>query len=92
MNKSGALTLAILFGVGLSSAVMAAERGREASKQEQEKILEALSGLGCTEIKGETEDEGTHFEVDDIVCQGRSYDIQIDKDMKIITMVRDPGP
>ena len=51
-----------------------------------------MAPMGCTEIKGEGEDEGTHYEIDDIICNGYSYDIQIDKDMKIITMVRDPRP
>ena len=85
--KTAAFTIMVLFGACLSSAVLADE---EIKKEDMKRILEALSSLGCTEIRGEGEDEGTHFEVDDIICNGQSYDLQIDKEMNIITMVRDP--
>ena len=89
MKKSKIAAIALLLSAGLSAGALADEA--ELSKDAMDKILKALSGIGCTEIKGEGEDEGGHYELDDVICQGSSYDIQIDKDLKIITMVRDPG-
>lgn len=82
-------SVVLVSSVLLSMSVFADDK--EASKEDQMKILEAVKGFGCSEIQGETEDEGSHFEVDDLICNGYSYDLQIDKDMKVITMVRDPA-
>lgn len=86
--KSALIASSIILGASLSFGAMAED---ELEQEDLDKILEALSGIGCTEIQGEGEDEGTHFEVDDVICDGHSYDIQMDKEMKIITMVRDPS-
>lgn len=85
--RLAAASAIVVFGSCVSFAALADE---ELKKEDMDKILEALASLGCTEIKGEGEDEGTHFEIDDIICNGYSYDIQIDKEMNVITMVRDP--
>ena len=52
---------------------------------EAEKIKAALEVLGCTDgkIEKETESSGC-FEVDDAKCKDGRYDIQLDKDFKMI--------
>ena len=54
------------------------------------KIKAALAALGCTggKMEKETEASGT-FEVDDAKCKDGQYDIKLDKDFKLIAMIRD---
>jgi hypothetical protein len=87
--KRSAIVMTAWLSLCLSTVATA---GEELKKEQLDRIVKAMAPMGCTEIKGEGEDEGTHYEIDDIICNGYSYDIQIDKDMKIITMVRDPRP
>jgi hypothetical protein len=57
---------------------------------EAEKINAALQALGCTGGKMEKETEASsYFEVDDAKCKDGQYDIKLDKDFKLIAMVRD---
>ncbi|WP_249135943.1 hypothetical protein [Bradyrhizobium sp. AUGA SZCCT0176] len=57
---------------------------------EAEKIKAVLEGLGCTGGKMEKETEASsYFEVDDAKCRDGQYDIKLDKDFKLIAMIRD---
>jgi hypothetical protein len=57
---------------------------------EAEKIKAVLETLGCTGGKMEKETEGSgYFEVDDAKCRDGQFDIKLDKDFKMIAMIRD---
>ena len=58
---------------------------------EAEKIKAAMEILGCAGGKMEKETEGSgYFEIDDANCNwGGQYDIKLDKDFKLIAMIRD---
>ncbi|MBR1299606.1 hypothetical protein [Bradyrhizobium sp. AUGA SZCCT0042] len=57
---------------------------------EAEKVKAVLEGLGCTGGKMEKETEASsYFEVDDAKCRDGQYDIKLDKDFKLIAMIRD---
>lgn len=57
---------------------------------EAEKIKAALEVLGCTGGKMEKETEaGGIFEIDDAKCRDGQYDIKLDKEFKLIAMIRD---
>lgn len=57
---------------------------------EAEKIKAALQALGCTGGKMEKETEASgYFEVDDAKCRDGQYDIKLDKDFKLLSMIRD---
>jgi hypothetical protein len=46
--------------------------------------------LGCTGGKMERETEGSgYFEIDDVKCNDRQYDIKLDKNVGLIAMTRD---
>jgi hypothetical protein len=60
------------------------------SPAEADKIKAALEVLGCTGGKMEKETEaGGIFEIDDAKCRDGQYDIKLDKDFKLIAMIRD---
>ena len=61
------------------------------SPAEAEKIKAALEAMGCTGGKMEKESEGNafSFEVDDAKCKDGEYDVKLDKDFKVIIMLRD---
>jgi hypothetical protein len=60
------------------------------SPAEAEKIKTALEAFGCTADEMEKSDGSVFaFEVDDAKCKDGEYDIKLDKDFKIIIMLRD---
>jgi hypothetical protein len=61
------------------------------SPAEAEKIKAALEAFGCTadKIEKESEESALPYEVDDAKCKGGKYNIKLDKDFKVIFMVRD---
>ena len=58
---------------------------------EAEKIKAALEAFGCTadKMEKESEDSALPYEVDDAKCKGGKYNIKLDKDFKVIIMLRD---
>jgi|KBSMisStaDraftv2_1062788.scaffolds.fasta_scaffold272791_3 hypothetical protein len=82
----------IAFAVGfIGSATTALADDTPASPAEAEKIKAALEAMGCTGGKMEKESEGNafSFEVDDAKCKDGEYDVKLDKDFKVIIMLRD---
>jgi hypothetical protein len=60
------------------------------SPAEAEKIKTALEAFGCTAGEMEKGESNVFaFEVDDAKCKDGEYDIKLDKDFKIIIMLRD---
>ena len=60
------------------------------SPAEAEKIKTALEAFGCTADEMEKAESSVFaFEVDDAKCKDGEYDIKLDKDFKIIIMLRD---
>jgi hypothetical protein len=61
------------------------------SPAEAEKIKAALEAFGCTadKMEKESEDSALPYEVDDAKCKGGEYNIKLDKDFKVIIMLRD---
>jgi len=61
------------------------------SPAEAEKIKAALEAFGCTadKMEKESEDSAFPYEVDDAKCKGGKYNIKLDKDFKVIIMLRD---
>jgi hypothetical protein len=60
------------------------------SPAEAEKIKAALDAFGCTADEMEKSEGSVFaFEVDDAKCKDGEYDIKLDKDFKIIIMLRD---
>jgi hypothetical protein len=60
------------------------------SPTEAEKIKTSLEAFGCTADEMEKSESSVFaFEVDDAKCKDGEYDIKLDKDFKIITMLRD---
>ena len=63
------------------------------SADELKKVNEVLSAMGCTgpqEIEKEVRSSGGHhFEIDDVKCDGAVYDIDLDKDFKLVKKERE---
>jgi hypothetical protein len=60
------------------------------SPDEAQKIKQALQVWGCSGGKAEKESEASGvYEVDDAKCHGDQYDIKLDKDFKVIAIIRD---
>ena len=60
------------------------------SPAEAEKIKTALEAFGCTAGEMEKGESSVFaFEVDDAKCKDGEYDIKLDKDFKVIIMLRD---
>ncbi|MGY3619269.1 hypothetical protein [Bradyrhizobium sp. USDA 10063] len=57
---------------------------------EADKIKATLEAIGCTGGKMEKETESSgYFEVDDAKCEDGPYHIKLDKNFKVIAIVRD---
>lgn len=57
---------------------------------EAEQIAAAVTAHGCSGGKYEKDVEGNRvYEVDDAVCQDGKYDLDLDKDFKIIRSEKD---
>jgi hypothetical protein len=75
----------------IGSAITFGLADNKVSSEEAEKIKAALEAFGCTGGEMEKEDEGSAllYEVDDAKCKSGEYDIKLDKDFKVIVMIRD---
>ena len=83
--KSALMAFAAVFIGGA-----AAHADTPVSPQEAEKIKQTLQAWGCSGGKMEKETEASgSYEVDDAKCHGEQYDIKLDKDFKVIAIIRD---
>jgi hypothetical protein len=83
--KYALMTFAIL---SLSTA--AALTDAPVSEADAQKIRATLQSWGCSGGKMEQETEGTGvYEVDDAKCHDGQYDINLDKEFKVISITRD---
>ncbi len=76
---------ALVFG-----SVCAFADGVAPTAAEAEQIAAAVTAHGCSGGKYEKDVEGNRvYEVDDAVCQDGKYDLDLDKDFKIIRSDKD---
>ena len=74
----------------LSIGLTAALADTPVSEPDAQKIRAALQPWGCSGGKMEQETEGSGlYEVDDANCPGGQYDIKLDKEFKVLSIVRD---
>jgi hypothetical protein len=75
----------------IGSSTFAISDDTPVSPAEAEKIKAALEAFGCTadKMEKESEDSALPYEVDDAKCKGGEYNIKLDKDFKVIIMLRD---
>ena len=52
------------------------------------KVTAALADLGCKDPKGVKEEQEGIYEIDDGKCKMGTMDIKLDKDFKVILMLR----
>jgi hypothetical protein len=76
---------------GLISRATTALADDKVSQAEAEKIKAALEAMGCKggEMEKQSEGNAFAFEVDDEECKDGEYDVKLDKDFKVIIMLRD---
>jgi hypothetical protein len=58
---------------------------RPVTEAERAKLTPAISAQGCSGGKMEWDEEDRHFEVDDVVCDGRKYDLKFDGQYRLIS-------
>lgn len=76
--------------VAAAMALMLAPSARaddSLSRQEAEKIVAALSAIGC--VPGEMERDDDGYEVDDAKCADGEYEIELNNNFEIIKKQRD---
>lgn len=92
MFKLAAIAMTGAFALTLAS-VARADDDVPPSPEETASIVAALEAMGCKgydEIEKEIKKDGRHhFEVDDAICGDGEYDIDLDKDFKLMSKSRD---
>ena len=80
--------LVVVFGMSLSTAVLA---DTPVSEEEAQKIKAALEGWGCSggKMEKEIKRSGVVYEIEDARCKDALYEIKLDKDFKVISIERD---
>ena len=66
----------------LSMMVLPAQASRAITDTERAKLVAAIAGQGCSGGKMVWDD--THFEVDEVVCDGQRYDMKFDGNFQLV--------
>jgi hypothetical protein len=80
--------LVVVLGMSLSTSVLA---DTPVSEEEAQKIKAALDSWGCSggKMEKQTKRKGVVYEIEDARCKDATYEIQLDKDFKVISIERD---
>jgi len=81
MKRFTILTLAVI--MASSAYVYNSFADRDATPEERDKVVEALTAVGCPTV-GEVELDGKYFEAEDVVCEdSKEYEFHLDKEFNI---------
>jgi hypothetical protein len=82
--RNGLMLLLFLFMLGGCEKLAS----KPASLDEIAKVIETLRTAGCTGLK-ELDVETDEYEVGGVVCDGKSYDVKLDKNFHIVSKRED---
>jgi hypothetical protein len=74
--------LLLVSGAFLILLGAAARADRPVTDEERAKLLPAITAAGCT--GGEPEFDDGKYEVEDVTCDGRSYELKFDETFRLI--------
>ena len=63
-------------------------RGEPASLEDITKVLEALKIAGCTAVR-EIDVDADGYELEGVACEGKSYDLKLDKKFAVVSKRKD---
>lgn len=94
MNKSRSTKFIIALTAFLAPFLIIenarADNERDATPEEQAKVVKALQAEGCSSVSDVDYIEGTGFVAEDVVCEdGKEYDLSLDDNMNIISRRED---